>query len=295
MNKIVLKKFESEQSTCCVHFKNTRRMAFSNMRIVAGTVVSAVGDMVVNNDDYRTRPGARNPLIGNNMTVMEDDASVIGHECNVAGARCKVVGNRSCVSGNRCTVTGSWCIVSGDECTVTGDGSHVKGNRCTITGNGCTVIGNNCVIRGSHASITGQGNVVHDSPYTDPARSHPRPPSAGRRDAPDLFFALGGVTVVNTPEHAPVRQEAPVRATAFDTSQPDVELSDEDAERTPDRACTVCMSNSRAVVAIPCLHSTLCHTCCGGLKDGGAKDPVTGLHLCPQCRCGVERFGHIYS
>jgi hypothetical protein len=55
------------------------------------------------------------------------------------------------------------------------------------------------------------------------------------------------------------------------------------------------MSNSRAVVAIPCLHSTLCHTCCGRLKDSGARDIATGLHLCPQCRRGVERFGHIYN
>lgn len=338
-NKMVLKKFESEQLTYCVHFKNTRKMAFSNMRIVAGTVISAVGDMVVNNDRPGGRSGAGKSFIGNNLTVTEDDATVVGNGCDVTGARCKVTGKRSLVNGNGCIVTGSWCtvfgngcrvignnsdvngdgcIVDGNDCAVTGNGcnvsgtrSHVNGNGCTITGDGCTVYGDDCVIRGACASITGHGNVVngahvstagesydvvHGSHHSGPARRDTRP-SPSVRGAPDLFFALGGVTVVNNGGGDAVRipQEAPVRATVFDTSQPDVELGDEDAERNPDRACTVCMSNSRAVVAIPCLHSTLCHTCCEKLKDSGARDPDTGLHLCPQCRRGVEKFGHIYS
>jgi Zinc finger, C3HC4 type (RING finger) len=307
-------------------------MAFSNMRIVAGTVISAVGDMVVNNDNSRTRSGAGKSFTGNNLTVTEDDATVVGDGCNVIGDMCKVTGNGSYVNGNGCIVTGHGCTVTGNGCKVTGNGSYVNGNGCTIDGDECVVQGNDCVIRGARAFTTGQGNVVngahasatgetcvvvggarafasgyhnavHGSHYNGPARRGTRPPP-DRQDAPDLFFALGGVTVVNNrggnavstnPEHVPIPQEAPVRATVFDAPQPDVELSDEDAERTPDRACTICMSNSRVVVALPCLHSTLCHTCCGRLKDSGAKDPATGLHLCPQCRSGVERFGHIYN
>jgi len=264
------------------------------MRIVAGTVISAVGDMVVNNDNSRTRSGAGKSFTGNNLTVTEDDATVVGNGCTVTGARCKVTGNGSFVSGDRCTVTGDRCTVTGDICTVTGDGSCVSGDGCTVIGDWCTVTGNYCRIHGARATITGRASGVSESRQNGPARRDPRLPPDGR-DAPDLFFALGGVTIVNNPEHTPVRQEALVCVTVFDAPQPDVELSDEDTERTPNRACTVCMSNSRAVVALPCLHSTLCHTCCGRLKDGGARDPVTGLHLCPQCRRGVERFGHIYN
>ena len=338
-NKMVLKKFESEQSTCCVHFNNTRQMAFSNMRIVAGTVISAVGDMVVNNDRPGGRSGAGKSFVGNNLTVTEDDATVVGNGCNVTGARCKVTGNRSRVNGNGCIVTGylcivtgngcrvigndsdvngdgcivdgNECIVTGNECKVSGTRSHVNGNGCTITGDECVVQGDDCVVCGARAFTTGNGNVVNGvhvsstgetrvdvrgSHHSGPARRDTRP-SPSVRGAPDLFFALGGVTVVNNGGGDAVRipHEAPVRATVFDTSQPDIELGDEDAELNPDRACTVCMSNSRAVVAIPCLHSTLCHTCCDKLKDSGARDIATGLHLCPQCRRGVERFGHIYN
>lgn len=195
---------------------------------------------------------------------------------------------------------GGGFIVIGNGCTVHGDGSHVignnaivKGSHCIVDGDGCIVTGDDCIVYGKGCRNSGRRSVVYayarsrKNIYLGPEVPDCNSPATcvfvsdiytfhGARCPRDVHRALGSAN-----------------ATAFDVDHEDVKVDDDTHAR--DQVCVVCLSNARSIAAIPCLHVALCHECCAGLKASGARDLATGLHLCTQCRRGVERFGHIYN
>jgi hypothetical protein len=242
---------------------------FRRHAVADGTIRDTATRVFINGTEFRVGidilPTGTRMFIGDGLYIISSQSAVIGNRCTVHADSCHLFGNNAIVKGSRCVVDGDGCTVTGDDCIVYGKGCRVNGRRSTVYPYTRTV-----------------AHLCMELPVPD-------------CNSPATCIFISDTWTLHGAgcPLAAFLARGSANATVFDVDHEDVEVNND--ARARDQVCVVCLSNARSIAAIPCLHVALCHECCAGLKDSGARDLATGLHLCTQCRRGVERFGHIYN
>lgn len=156
---------------------------------------------------------------------------------------------------DKCTIYGSNNGIYGNDNIIKGEGNYVYGNNNMIKGDHYKIYGNNNILAGNSNEIRGGNNIVYG----------------------DINLVEGKHNILKGIDNESSERESDLTLKVRE---------DKEAENEKER-CSVCLTNKKSVLYVPCNHITCCNLC--------SRTLITKKLECPVCRAGIRQMINVYQ